>query len=257
MKIFAILINIVISGGLVLRNPYSQGLLKTDETVWLQTLTGRANIKTATPLDCSKMCKSISGHHMICRSWIYDAWTQECNLFKNTNPDYTELPFNYGKAAEVFQKLGGSIRKRVSSPLNTRFFIGTGRDHRYRTVRNLEFHKPSKSYQYLAAKFLTSEVSDNEISRYTTRVPAFYIAPAKIPIHGETLKSTAIWWINESECAQVCDLTLRCKAWTYVSDRQHALKNAFEGCFLHETVGKLATTSECYSGYECSFGFKR
>ena len=254
MKIFGILIHVAFSGGLILRNPYSEGLLKHDETIRLQTVTGRANLKTETPFDCSKMCKLISGHHrMVCRTWIYDAWTQECNLFKNTNPEYTETPFDYRKAAKVFEKLDPTIRKRFDSPYSTRFYLGTDRHHRYRTLRNLDFYNLSASYQHHAAKFLLGEYSEDEMNRFTTRVPAFYIGPAKIPIRGDWYESTAIWWINELECAHVCDLTLGCKAWTYISDRHS--QNAFEGCFLHEKIDTTTTTADCYTGYECSFGF--
>ena len=106
MKVLAMLIKIAVSGGLVLRDVKSTGLLKYDETVFLQTLTGKANLKTETAHNCNKMCKSIgdiSGHNMKCRSWIYDAWTQDCHLFKNTNPNVTETRFSYQKAEKIFK----------------------------------------------------------------------------------------------------------------------------------------------------------
>ena len=265
MKLFAMLIKIVISGGLVLRDAKSTGLLKYDETVLLQTLTGKANLKTATPHNCNKMCKSIgdiSGHFMKCRSWIYDAWTQDCHLFKNTNPDVTETRFDYDAAEEIFENLGPALRKRISSPFSRRWLIGID-GHRYRTVRSLKFSPTSKSYQYQAAKFLTSEYSDNDINLYTIRVPALYIAPAKFPIIGfgeEWYESTAIWWINEIECSKICDLAIGCQAWTYVSRRQFTgdtvSPTKFERCFLHAKLSKMTTTENCYSSYECSFGFK-
>lgn len=257
MKVFGIMIHVAFSGGLVLRNPNSEGLLKTDETILLQTVTGRGNLKTETAYDCSKMCKLISGHHkMICRTWIYDAWTQECNLFKNSNPEYTEKLFDYRKAEEVFVKLDPTMRTRIKDPFSLRFFLGTDRDHRFRTIRNLDFGNPTTSYQLLAARFLFGEYRDDEMTRYSTRVPAFHIGTAKIPIRGEMYESTAIWWLNELECGQVCDLTLGCKAWSYINNRQTEVENKFEGCFLHKTIGKTTKTADCYTSYECSFGIK-
>ena len=256
MKIFGILFHVAMSGGLILRNPYGEGLLKYDKTVWFQTLTGKANLKTESALDCSKMCKVLSGYRMICRTWIYDAWTKECNLFKNTNPEFDEIPFDYDSAAEVFQKLDSTVQTRIRSPYAIRFMIGTDLDHRYRTIRNLQFHTPSTSYKHQAAKFLTTDASESEMLRFSIRVPAFHIATGQVPISGGMFESTAIWWINESECARVCDLTLGCKAWTYARDLQSLAKSAFEGCFLHETTGRSTTTAQCYTGYECSFGFK-
>ena len=256
MKIFGMLISVVLSGGLVLRDPQSKGLLKYDETFFLQTLTGKANLKTETIDNCKKMCKTISGHFMKCRSWVYDAWTQECHLFKNTNPDFTVKIFDYVEASKIFDKLGPSIQKRISSPFGIRFF--TGIDHyRYRTIRNLEFGNPSRSYQYQAAKFLTSEYNDNDTNFLTIRVPALYIAPATFPILGDTFSSTAIWWLSERECSQVCELALGCKAWIYVKGEQFwGRTTSFEGCFLHEKISLMTTTEECYSSYVCSFGIK-
>ena len=254
MKLFAVLFGCALSGGQILSVPRSEGLLNHDGISYLQMLTGKANLKTKTEKDCGDICKSLTGRHMMeCNSWIHDAWTLECHLFKNTNPDFDEIPEDYTQSNKLIQKLQ---EKGHSNFPTYRFQFGSTRSKTF-AIRNLRFGRITRHKQYQAAKFLTGEFPEWEMAIYSTLVPAVYIAPSRVPVtSGETFESVAIWWVNEAECSEICDSTLGCKAWTYVKNMSGdgLVSNNFEGCFLHEKTA-MATTKKCYSGFRCAFGF--
>ena len=248
MKLFAILFGCVISGGQILSVPNSRGLLSHDGVSYLQTLTGKANLRTKTDLECSDICKVLNGGNTRkCNSWIYDSWTLECHLFKNSNPDFVKIPENLSESNDLIKRL---LKQGHTSFPTYRFKFGTSR--RTYSIRNLRFGRATRHKQYQAAKFLTGEFPEWEMNRYSTLVPSVFIAPNRVPLtSGETFESVAIWWVNEPECSQICESTVGCKAWTYVKNLSGG--NNFEGCFLHEKIA-MAKTEKCYSGFKCSFG---
>ena len=250
MKLFAVLVGCVISGGQILSVPKSKGLLSHDGISYLQTLTGKANLKTASELGCSNICKLLNGGNTVrCNSWIHDAWTLECHLFKNSNPDFVQIPEDFEESNNLIRKL--QQKGHFNFP-TYRFKYGTSR--RTISIRNIRFGRSTRHQQYQAAKFLTGEFPEWEMSRFSTLVPALFIAPSRVPVTtGETVESVAIWWINEPECAHICESTIGCKAWTYVQNMSGIGPNNFEGCFLHEKTA-MATTKKCYSGFRCAFG---
>ena len=256
MKLFAALFGCALSGGQILSVPRSEGLLNHDGVSYLQILTGKANLKTETEKECGDICKSLTGRYMMeCNTWIHDAWTLECHLFKNTNPDFEE---NFDSEDDIdSNKLIRKLEAKGHDSFPTyRFQFGSIGSKPY-AMRNVRFGRITRHDQYKAAKYIIGELPKWEMEIYSTLVPALHISPGRVPVTtGETVQSVAIWWVNEPECSQICDLTVGCKAWTYVKDMSGDVfspKN-FEGCFLHEKTA-MATTKKCYSGYRCAFGF--
>ena len=253
MKLIAALFGCALSGGQILSVPRSEGLLNHDGVSYLQMLTGKANLKTKTEKDCSDICERLTGRYMMeCNSWIHDSWTLECHLFKNTNPDYYEIPEDID-ANKLIRKLEAEGHSHFPA---YRFHFGSIGSKPY-AMRNIRFGRLNRHSQYKAAKYLTGELPEWEMMTYSTLVPALYIAPGRVSTtSGETFESVAIWWVNEPECSQICDSTIGCKAWTYVKNMSGAVlgSNNFEGCFLHEKTA-MATTKKCYSGFRCAFGF--